>query len=89
MKVICSGTNFFSAQVLIVGGGDGGVAREVAKHPAVEKVVQCEIDSEVRYIVITHYVHDLIFDRRGFHSMGNYVYISVDVSLYNIPFDFI
>ncbi|XP_063613641.1 spermidine synthase-like [Penaeus indicus] len=34
-------------KVLIVGGGDGGVAREVAKHPAVEKVVQCEIDSEV------------------------------------------
>ncbi|KAH7643516.1 hypothetical protein DERF_011092 [Dermatophagoides farinae] len=34
-------------RVLIIGGGDGGVAREVAKHPLVKHVVQCEIDSEV------------------------------------------
>lgn len=33
--------------VLIIGGGDGGVAREVAKFPSVEKVVQCEIDAKV------------------------------------------
>lgn len=38
---------FFALQVLIVGGGDGGVAREVAKHSCVEKIVMCEID-EVR-----------------------------------------
>lgn len=31
-------------QVLIIGGGDGGVIREVEKHPEVEQVVQCEID---------------------------------------------
>ena len=34
-------------QILIVGGGDGGVAREVVKHPKVETVVQCEIDERV------------------------------------------
>ena len=34
----------FLFQVLIVGGGDGGVAREILKHPSVEKVVVCEID---------------------------------------------
>ncbi|KAI1301710.1 Spermidine synthase [Halotydeus destructor] len=34
-------------RVLIIGGGDGGVAREVCKHPSVEKVVQCEIDEAV------------------------------------------
>lgn len=33
--------------MLIIGGGDGGVLREVVKHPSVESVVQCEID-EVR-----------------------------------------
>lgn len=27
-------------KVLIVGGGDGGVAREVAKHPLVKEIVQ-------------------------------------------------
>ena len=31
-------------QVLIVGGGDGGVLREVLKHEEVETVTQVEID---------------------------------------------
>lgn len=35
---------FLCEQVLIIGGGDGGVLREVVKHPMVESVVQCEID---------------------------------------------
>jgi spermidine synthase len=35
------------AQVLVVGGGDGGCVREVLKHPSVERVVQCEIDEAV------------------------------------------
>lgn len=34
-------------KVLIVGGGDGGVAREVVKHPDVEEVHQVEIDDRV------------------------------------------
>ncbi|XP_064460796.1 spermidine synthase-like [Ornithodoros turicata] len=33
--------------VLIIGGGDGGVAREVVKHPSVQRVTQCEIDEKV------------------------------------------
>lgn len=33
--------------VLIVGGGDGGVLREVVKHDCVEKVIMCEIDPMV------------------------------------------
>lgn len=35
------------SKVLIIGGGDGGVAREVVKHPLVERVIQCEIDEGV------------------------------------------
>lgn len=31
-------------KVLIIGGGDGGVLREVLKHSNVESVVLCEID---------------------------------------------
>jgi len=31
-------------KVLVVGGGDGGVVREVLKHPSVEEVVLCDID---------------------------------------------
>ena len=34
----------FPVQVLVVGGGDGGVVREVVKHPEVEEVHLCEID---------------------------------------------
>jgi len=30
--------------VLIIGGGDGGILREVLKHENLEKVVLCEID---------------------------------------------
>eukprot|EP01059_Diplonema_ambulator_P016959 TRINITY_DN28947_c0_g1_i1.p1 TRINITY_DN28947_c0_g1~~TRINITY_DN28947_c0_g1_i1.p1 ORF type:complete len:287 (+),score=100.57 TRINITY_DN28947_c0_g1_i1:49-909(+) len=34
-------------QVLIIGGGDGGVMREVLKHPSVEKVTLCDVDKMV------------------------------------------
>lgn len=34
-------------RVLVVGGGDGGVVREVLKHPSVEEVVLAEIDARV------------------------------------------
>uniref|UniRef100_A0A1B6GPL0 Spermidine synthase n=1 Tax=Cuerna arida TaxID=1464854 RepID=A0A1B6GPL0_9HEMI len=41
-------------KVLIVGGGDGGVAREVAKHPAVEEITQVEIDEGVLRVSREH-----------------------------------
>lgn len=34
-------------KVLIIGGGDGGILREVLKHPQVESVTQVEIDQQV------------------------------------------
>ena len=34
-------------KVLIIGGGDGGVAREVARHKCVKHIDQCEIDGRV------------------------------------------
>ncbi len=34
-------------RVLIIGGGDGGILREVTKHPEVEHVTQVEIDQAV------------------------------------------
>ena len=36
-------------KVLVIGGGDGGVVREVLKHESVKEVVLCDIDE-----VITH-----------------------------------
>lgn len=37
----------FFIQVLVVGGGDGGVLREVARHSSVEHIDICEIDKMV------------------------------------------
>ncbi|GAA4874239.1 polyamine aminopropyltransferase [Ferrimonas pelagia] len=34
-------------RVLIIGGGDGGILREVLRHPGVEHVTQVEIDQQV------------------------------------------
>ncbi|XP_014770081.1 spermidine synthase [Octopus bimaculoides] len=34
-------------KVLVIGGGDGGVLREVAKHPMVKQIVLCELDEKV------------------------------------------
>lgn len=34
-------------KVLVVGGGDGGVIREVLKHPSIESITLCEIDEAV------------------------------------------
>lgn len=45
MIPLCSHPN--PERVLIVGGGDGGVAREVVKHPSVKEVYQVEIDGRV------------------------------------------
>ncbi len=34
-------------RVLVIGGGDGGVLRELGKHPGLEVIDLCEIDAEV------------------------------------------
>lgn len=50
--------------VLIVGGGDGGVLREVLRHPSVERAVLCEIDRSVIDMCREHFptVSDGAFD---------------------------
>ncbi|KAG9140487.1 hypothetical protein Leryth_016209 [Lithospermum erythrorhizon] len=42
---LCSITN--PKKVLVIGGGDGGVLREVARHSSVEQIDICEIDKMV------------------------------------------
>jgi spermidine synthase len=34
-------------KVVVIGGGDGGTVRELLKHPSIEEIVLCEIDSMV------------------------------------------
>lgn len=38
---------FTVLQVLVIGGGDGGVLREVSRHSSVEQIDICEIDAMV------------------------------------------
>lgn len=38
-------------KVLIIGGGDGGVLREVVKHPGVTEIHMCEIDQQVTTVL--------------------------------------
>ena len=39
----------------MVGGGDGGVLREIIKHPSVEKATLCEIDRAVIDTALQHF----------------------------------
>ena len=55
-------------RVLIIGGGDGGVARECAKHKLVKTIVQCEID-EVIFIIFS--VYRYIFRISNFANIFN------------------
>jgi len=34
-------------KVLVIGGGDGGILREIAKHPGVKEIFICELDEDV------------------------------------------
>jgi spermidine synthase len=49
--------NALMSQVLIVGGGDGGVLREVCRHRGVRSITMCEIDEEVVNVAKTHFGH--------------------------------
>jgi spermidine synthase len=50
--------------VLIIGGGDGGAAEEVMKHPSIKKVTLCELDVAVVELSKRHFasVHRGAFD---------------------------
>ncbi len=49
---------------LIIGGGDGGAAEEILKHPSLERVTLCELDAGVIEMAKRHFfgVHGGAFD---------------------------
>ena len=49
--------------VLIIGGGDGGAAEEILKHPSIKKVILCELDGSVVQMAKRHFsrVHHGVF----------------------------
>ena len=48
-------------KVLVIGGGDGGVVREVLRHESVEEVVLCDIDKVALPILSPSCTHGLRF----------------------------
>jgi len=57
----------------VIGGGTGGVAREVAKHSCVEEIHLCELD-EVRNLLVSlnslSHITDKCFGRNYTYSSG-------------------
>lgn len=41
-------------KVLVIGGGDGGVLREIVKHECVEEATLCDIDEVTLFNNATH-----------------------------------
>jgi spermidine synthase len=51
-------------QALIIGGGDGGAAEELLKHPTIERATLCELDGQVVALAKQYLesVHQNVFD---------------------------
>ena len=71
--------NKLPKKVLIVGGGDGGVLREVAKHSCVTEIHMCEIDRQVNHPESTTSSVDI--DLLLFHDENTGVHFSVIIQI--------
>ncbi|KAI1790430.1 spermidine synthase [Ganoderma leucocontextum] len=80
-------------RVLVVGGGDGGVVREVLKHESVVSVVLCDIDEAVIRVSKQYLPHmsSLLSDRRvtvhigdGLHFLSSGLSSSTPGSTYDV-----
>lgn len=74
-------------KVLVIGGGDGGVVREVLKHPSVEEVVLCDIDEAVIRVSKTYLPHMsslLSSSRVKVHIGDGFAYLSKNTSTYDV-----
>ncbi|CDO74812.1 hypothetical protein BN946_scf185001.g60 [Trametes cinnabarina] len=74
-------------KVLVVGGGDGGVIREVLKHHTVEEVVLCDIDEAVLRVAKQYLPHMslLLSDPRVTVHIGDgYEFLGNHASIYDV-----
>ena len=75
-------------RALIVGGGDGGSAEELLKHPSMAAVTLCEIDAAVvdisrRYLAQVH--HGALDDPRLTLEIGDgFAYVRESTALYDL-----
>ncbi|KAF8629313.1 hypothetical protein AX15_003516 [Amanita polypyramis BW_CC] len=73
--------------VLVIGGGDGGVVREVLKHETVEEVVLCDIDEAVVRVSKQYLPHmsDLLSSPRVTVHIGDgFKFLAENTSRYDV-----
>ncbi|KAI0704764.1 saccharopine dehydrogenase [Earliella scabrosa] len=74
-------------KVLVIGGGDGGVVREVLKHDTVQEVVLCDIDEAVIRVSKTYLPHmsSLLSDPRVTVFVGDgFKFLADNTSTYDV-----
>ncbi|RPD53872.1 saccharopine dehydrogenase [Lentinus tigrinus ALCF2SS1-7] len=74
-------------KVLVIGGGDGGVVREVLKHDTVEEVVLCDIDEAVIRVSKQFLPHmsSLLTDKRVTVFVGDgFKFLADNTSTYDV-----
>ncbi|EJD40881.1 saccharopine dehydrogenase [Auricularia subglabra TFB-10046 SS5] len=74
-------------KVLVIGGGDGGVVREVLKHDSVDEVVLCDIDEaviRVSKIYLPHMSALLESPRVRVHIGDGFKFLSDNTSTYDV-----
>ncbi|KAI0708787.1 saccharopine dehydrogenase [Cerioporus squamosus] len=74
-------------KVLVIGGGDGGVVREVLKHDTVEEVVLCDIDEAVIRVSKQYLPHmsSLLNDPRVTVFVGDgFKFLADNTSTYDV-----
>lgn len=75
-------------RALIIGGGDGGAAEELLKHPSIERVVIAELDADVvaaakQYLPAVH--HDAFADPRLEVKIGDgFAYLDATQDRYDL-----
>ncbi|KAH7100354.1 saccharopine dehydrogenase [Auriculariales sp. MPI-PUGE-AT-0066] len=74
-------------KVLVIGGGDGGVVREVLKHDSVDEVVLCDIDEaviRVSKIYLPHMSSLLESPRVRVHVGDGFKFLQENTSTYDV-----
>ncbi|GBE85943.1 saccharopine dehydrogenase [Sparassis latifolia] len=74
-------------KVLVIGGGDGGVVREVLKHDTVQQVVLCDIDEAVIRVSKQYLPHmsALLSDQRVVVHVGDgFKFLEQNTSTYDV-----
>ncbi|PFH45620.1 hypothetical protein AMATHDRAFT_8912 [Amanita thiersii Skay4041] len=74
-------------KVLVIGGGDGGVVREVLKHDTVEQVVLCDIDEAVIRVskqYLPHMSSLLASPRVIVHIGDGFKFLAENTSTYDV-----